>query len=259
MKKILGKKFAIIIAAICILLCIVAAVIALPKGSTRQVDHTPQTYSALVKDEYGNPLTAIPLKLYYGGGETLTKSPLMTDENGVVVFEDITEPDCWAEIDDAPVEFKFNENARYYFDDNNETRIVLKDNEDVTELANYEASIGRARYASFTEALDVANESTRDVVITLGSDISVFEMEFKNENSVNVTIDGDGHTLTSTGGNHAFKINQGDCVIEFKNMTINQENKGSFLQDYLGNTLKLTDVTLNATGEELTYALINTM
>jgi len=259
MKKILGKKFAIIIAAICILLCIVVALIALPKGSKRKVDHSPQTYSALVKDEYGEPISDIHLKLYYGGGETLTKSPLMTDENGMVVFEDITEPDCWAEIDNAPVEFKVNENARYYFDDNRETKIVLKDNEDVTELANYEASIGRARYASFTEALDVANESTRDVVITLGSDISVFEMEFKNENSVNVIIDGDGHTLTSTGGNHAFKINQGDCVIEFKNMTINHENKGSFLQDYLGNTLKLTDVTLNATGEELTYALINTM
>lgn len=259
MKKILGKKFAIIVAIICILLCITVGLVALLGDSKKQGDNSPQTYSVFIKDEYDKPISDIHLKLYYGGGETLTKSPVQTNEKGEAVFEDITEPDCWVEVENAPVEFEINENARYYFDDNNETNIILKDNKDVTELANYEASIGRARYATFTEALDVANQSTRDVTITLGSDISIFELEFKNENSINVTIDGDGHTLTSSGGNHAFKVNQGDCVIEFKNMTVNHGNKGSFIQDYLGNTIKLTDVNLNATGQELTYALINTM
>ena len=259
MKKLLSKKFAIIIAAVCILLGVTVAIIALAGNSRRKVDHSPKSYSVLVKDQYDKPLSDIQLKLYYGGGDALTKSPVKTDEKGMVVFESITEPDCWAEVEQAPLEFDVNKNARYYFDDNNETTVILKDNKDVTELANYEASIGRARYATFTEALEVANTATQDVVITLACDVTVFEVDLKNESSINITIDGDGHTLTSTGGNHAFKINQGDCVIEFKNMTVNHGNKGSFIQDYLGNTIKLTDVNLNATGEELTYALINTM
>lgn len=236
------KKFAIIVAIICILLCITVGLVALLGDGKKQGDNSPQTYSVFIKDEYDKPISGIHLKLYYGGGETLTKSPVLTDENGAAAFEEITEPDCWAEVEYAPVEFEINENARYYFDDNNETTIIMKDNKDVTELANYEASIGRARYATFTEALEVANQSTQDVTITLASDISIFELELKNENSINVTIDGGGHTLASAGGNHAFKINQGDCVIEFKNMTVNHGNKGSFIQDYLGNTIKLRNI-----------------
>ena len=177
MKKILGKKFAIILVTICILLCITVGLLVFLGDSKKQVDNSPKTYSVLVKDEYDKPLPGIHLKLYYGGGETLTKSPVLTDENGAAVFEEITEPDCWAEVKYAPVEFEINENARYYFDDNNETTIIMKDNNDVSELANYEASIGRARYATFTEALEVANQLTQDVTITLASDISIFELE----------------------------------------------------------------------------------
>ena len=130
---------------------------------------------------------------------------------------------------------------------------------------DYIAQIDTALYADLAAALTAANAATADVTIELLADIAVTENnDIYNVNGNKVTIDGNNHTVTAQGGNNTFRITGPDTgTVEFKNMTIDHQNRGAAIQirDAAKNTtLNLTNMVIEATeGAKYEWCLINTL
>jgi len=131
--------------------------------------------------------------------------------------------------------------------------ITLNGNSSLDSAANdpivgYNAQIGNVIYQKFNQALNAANGMSENVTITLLKDISISACNIgKSDKSSThkISINGDGHTITSTGGNHAFRVY---TDASFMNMTILHKNYGSAIQIYKeGVDVQLSEMTIDAT------------
>ena len=95
----------------------------------------------------------------------------------------------------------------------------------------YVAQIGEQSYATFAEALGVANVSTEDVTIKLLANIEVTDaIEINNTNGRNITIDGangdERYTLTTRySSDRAIQVMQKSGNVTFRNMNIVHDGK----------------------------------
>lgn len=121
-------------------------------------------------------------------------------------------------------------------------------------------TVGSVTYfvSDFTEALSQANVATGGATITLFDDVAIETCSIVN----NITVDGNNHTITSTGENNANNAITIDaaCTVELKNLKIVHKNTGSVVQfTKAGADVTLSKVTIDATTPKSTYyyALIN--
>ena len=121
-------------------------------------------------------------------------------------------------------------------------------------IEGYNAQIGNVIYQKFSNALDAANAMSENVTITLLNDISISACHIGESDKTSthkISINGDGHTITSTGGNHAFRVY---TDASFMNMTILHKNYGSAIQIYKeGVDVQLLEMTIDATQPENSF------
>lgn len=150
-------------------------------------------------------------------------------------------------------------NATYKNNPIDERGVVVSDKATQAYDLGVVAKIGDTEYHAFPTAFRDAYKTNGDVVIELAKDVTMTEINVNGMPNKKITLEGNGHTITTEGGNNAFKINTVG-KFEFKNLTIDHRNTGSVIQNLALNTIDLTDVTINATrGEAYNYCLINFM
>ena len=150
-------------------------------------------------------------------------------------------------------------NATYKNSPIKERGVVVSDNAKQAYDPGVIAKIGDTEYRVLSEAYRDAYSTSGDVVIELVADAIMTEINVNGTQGKRITLEGNGHTITTEGGNNAFKINTvGE--FEFRNLTIDHRNTGSVIQNLALNTIDLIDVNINATkGEAYNYTLINFM
>lgn len=124
-----------------------------------------------------------------------------------------------------------------------------------TPIYGYAMAIGNTYYLPLQGALDIANASKSDITLRLIGDYTMKTATINNKNGATVTIDGNGKTLTTSGGSNAFVVGG---KVAFENMNVNHKNTGGFIQMKEIANVTVTDVTLNATeGKAYDYCLVN--
>lgn len=242
-----------ILAVAGLMLCLVACG---EKGKNKDSDST-SAYVVKVKDIEGAAIGDVSITFYDSEGNVLLNTT--TNYTGIVELTDYDGDGCFAQITDVPTGYKLDSETKYEFKDSNEVSITLDADMSDANLDVYEATIDGGKYATFADALSVANTSSKDVTVTLASDIKIGEVTVNNLAGKNLTIDGNGHTVTTEGGNNAFRIYQEKGSVEFKNMKVSHKNTGGVFRTYSPLTLNVTDVDIDATqGNEYFYCLINT-
>ncbi len=253
------KLISIISLVLCMLVCLTACGEKNDDTNARE-NLKSQGYVAMAKDEGGSTLAGVGFMLYDSKGTELTWLPTATNTRGKVEFDDYNEEGCYVQVKTVPVGYLLDSETKHYFDEEGSVTVTIQKDDGANLLEVYEASIGATRYAQFTEALLDANSAREDVTVTLASDVTIQGIVIENYNSKKVTIDGNGHTITTEGGNNAIAMTQAGAVVELMNMTINHKNPGSVVQITAGLTANLTNVTINAVaGETYKYGLIHTM
>ena len=127
----------------------------------------------------------------------------------------------------------------------------------VSVAANAVCKIGSTEYSTFDAAVSAANAANTDVIIELLQDVSVREISFKNANGKRITVNGNGHTVASAGGNNALMINSD---MTFKDLTVVHNNQGSAFQIYTCSDVRLENVIIDATAQvQRNYTLINAL
>lgn len=150
-------------------------------------------------------------------------------------------------------------NSKYKNEPIGDRGIVVSDNAKQAYDPGVIAKIGDKEYHVFPVAFRDAYSMRGDVVIELTADVTMTEINVNSMPNKKITLEGNGHTVITEGGNNAFKINTAG-TFEFRNLTIDHRNTGSVIQNYALNTIELTDVNINATrGEAYNYCLINFM
>lgn len=257
----INKKFFKWMLTLCLVLCMIVCLTACGEAQPSETENSAQNnYVVKVVDQEALAVEGVGVMLYTSEGEELTWMPLATNGSGKIEFDDYKQDGCYVQVKTVPIGYKLNSEEKYYFDETGKITIALENRAQDNTLENYEASIGEDRYATFTEALAMANSSQEDVTIVMAADITVTGFAIQNTFAKNITIDGNNHTITTEGGNNAIAVSQADSVIELKNMTINHKNPGSVIQSTAGQTINLTNVVINATeGTTYNYGLIHTM
>lgn len=164
-----------------------------------------------------------------------------------------------AQVNARDTRFKTNNQIPIYDNSGNakivKTRCVM----DVTDSGwdSVVATIGTTKYTTFEDVRLAANQSTKDVTIEMLNDVTLTkETIFENgpSGSKAITIDGNGYHLTANwnDGNHSLTIKDKTTNrVEFKNMTLVAQNKGSVVRASSGVPtdfeLRFTDVKLDAT------------
>lgn len=118
--------------------------------------------------------------------------------------------------------------------------------------------IGNASYATFDALVTAVNASTGDITVEILND-AAFTAEKSLKPGGNITIDGNGHTLTSSSNNHALKLEKADITYSFKNTVFEHHNRGSIAQIYRASTVNFENCVINAVKPDsrYNYALIN--
>ncbi len=126
-----------------------------------------------------------------------------------------------------------------------------------TPIKGYAAMIGNTYHLTFGHAAEIAAKSKSNVTIKAVADVTMKTCTINNKYGKVITVDGNGKTITTSGGSNAFILGNN---VAFKNMKINHKNTGSVFQITEVANLKVTDVTINATeGKTYNYTLVNTL
>ena len=213
-------------------------------------------YTAYVQDEKGTALEKVYVMLCAEDGTELTWLPYVTNGTGNIQFSEGAKEGCYLKVVGVPIGYKLDESVKYEFDSMRNVKITLAEDDSV-----YIAKIGDTKFMSLSSALGVANASNDESVIELLADVSVATGTIKNAYGKNITIKGNGHTITAVGGNNTFLVNQDKGgEITFEDVKIEHNNTGAVFQVNALATLNLTDIEIDATkGSAYNYALINTL
>ena len=216
---------------------------------------TGDAYTAYVQDEKGTSLEKVYVMLCAEDGTEITWLPYVTNTSGKVQFVEGVEEGCYVKVVGVPLGYKLDESVKYKFDESKNVKITLVEDDSV-----YVAKIDETKFMSFSSALSVANASSEDVTIELMADAVINTGTVKNAYGKTIIVNGNGHTVTTEGGNNAFLVNQEEGLVAFENMNIVHKNTGATFQVNALVTLSLTDVSIDATkGSAYNYALINTL
>lgn len=216
---------------------------------------TGDAYTAYVQDEKGTSLEKVYVMLCAEDGTEITWLPYVTNTSGKVQFVEGVEEGCYVKVVGVPLGYKLDESVKYEFDESKNVKITLVEDDSV-----YVAKIDETKFMSFASALSVANASSEDVTIELMADAVINTGTVKNAYGKTIIVNGNGHTVTTEGGNNAFLVNQEEGLVAFENMNIVHKNTGATFQVNALVTLSLTDVSIDATkGSAYNYALINTL
>lgn len=252
------KKYAIFALGLCLMLGICAC------GKDKEANNTDtenksskHTYVVHVTDEDNATIEGVALRLYDSEGNELTWMPISTGIKGSAEFADYEEDGCYVQLASVPNGYALDTDTKYSFDENDSVTIKLEKQLIDTTLEVYEATIGEGRYATIVDAISAANTSKEDITVTLAADVTIRELNIDNLQGKNITIDGNGHTITTQGGNNAISVRQAAGVVEFKNITFLHGNTGTVVTSSASNTINMTDVVIKTTGETNNYCLIN--
>lgn len=118
------------------------------------------------------------------------------------------------------------------------------------------AKIGN-NYYSLEKALTIANEGTEDTTVQLIGDIALDKtLNFTGENDTNLVLDGDGHTVTTSGGNHAVVVKKAAGSLRLQNINFEHQATRLLLRVDSDIAVDLTDVKVNATSDSNKDGLI---
>ena len=238
-----------------LLLGVAGATVWFTLGSNRASNESTNTYTAYVQSETGTALEKVYVMLCAEDGTEITWLPYVTNTSGKVQFVEGIEEGCYVKVVGVPIGYKLDESVKYNFDSFGNVKITLAEDDSV-----YIAQIGDTKFMSLSSAIGVANASSEDVIIELMADVVMNTGTLKNGYGKNITIKGNGHTITTEGGNNSFLVNQAEGVVAFENVNIKHKNTGATFQVNGLTTLSLTDVAIDATGgSAYNYALINTL
>lgn len=123
-------------------------------------------------------------------------------------------------------------------------------------VEGYLAKIGDVFY-TLNKAIGLANNAKSDTTINLLANYSLATQTVGNVNNKKITLNGNGKTVTTTGGNNAFVMGKNVAI---EDLNIVHKNSGSVFQITEKGTFDFRDININATeGKEYRYALINTL
>lgn len=253
MEKLKKHKIGIIVLSI-LLVCVIGIMVWFAVSRNQPVEETGiDAYTVYVKDSEGSYVQGVYLQLYSKDGEKLSWLPYVSSDTGRVEYKKALEEGCYVEIVDVPVGYAADKSQKYTFDEEGRVTIILD-----SDTSIYVAKIGEIQYTSFADAVTMANSSGKDVVIELLADVEIKSVTIKNAHGKNITVNGNGHTITAEGTTNTFLVYQDNAVFEMNNVVINHKNASNAFQCYSPTTLNLTDVVVNATeGEKYMYALFN--
>ncbi len=238
-----------------ILLCLLGASLAMFLKGNEKEEVATLSYTVSVKDASGAPIEEVYVALCAEDGTEKSRFPYVTNISGKSSINENVGEGYYIKVVGVPAGFKLDESIKYSFDDKGEVKIVLTEDDSV-----YVAQIEETRFMSFAAALSMANGAGKDVTIDLLDDITVKEVALNNIYGNSITINGNGKTITTEGGNNTFNIKQDKGKITFANTTIKHKNTGSILQITALANVELANVKIDATeGTAYNYCLINTM
>jgi len=250
------KNWKILAAIALAILCIAGVILGITLGGSGQVAGPERGKTTIsVEGPNGASVEEVYVMLYDKDGKPLTKLPYVTNASGKIQYHYNVGEGSYVQVVSVPIGYKLDESVKWTFNEKGEANIAV--DEDDTAFV---AKIGEKKYSSFTVALATANAASEDVVVELLADVTFNTATIKNNYNKTITVKGNGHTITSGGGNHAFLLEQAEGEVIFENMTIVHNNYGSVFQMNSLMTLTATDVVLDATkGSAYNYALINTL
>ena len=216
---------------------------------------TKHKYTLMVKDKSGNPVKGA-LAAFYDSDNNMVDLPMATNSVGSAVYIVDEEGNYGVGLLSVPFRYVLDSEIRSFGKGETRVTVTLEDNPKA-----YVAQIGDKKYV-FEDAIKYANASEEDVTITLLGDIRFSAVTIKNEFGKKITVDGNGHTITTLGGGNAIGINQKSGTIEFVNMTIDHKNSGQIFKANYAIDLNLKNVKLLATHDQekaYIYCLINFM
>lgn len=240
-----------------LLLVLMLALIGLTACGEKQ-EEAPETrlVTVRIKDDEGAGIDGTTVAFYDSSDKELLSDT--TNYTGKIEF-----PNCPAgvvnvKITAVPGGYRTDLDAVYTIDETNELTVVLNRDLSDSSLETYEATIDGRKYATFTDAIADANGASEDTTIVLASDITIGELTVNNLKGHTLCVDGNGYTITTKGGNNAFRIYQESGTVEFKNFKVIHTNTGGVFRTYHPLTLNVTNVQIDATqGEEYFYCLFN--
>ena len=254
-KETFKKHWKLSLVLFVLLLGVAGATLWFAIGSNRTSNESTAAYTVYVQNEKGTSLEKVYVMLCAEDGKEITWLPYVTNTSGKVQFVEGVEEGCYVKVVGVPIGYKLDESVQYKFDTYGNINITLVEDDSV-----YIAQIGTTKFMSLSAALGVANASSEDVTIELMADVVMNTGTLKNTYGKTITVNGNGHTITTEGGNNAFLVNQEAGVVALENVTIKHKNTGATFQVNALATLNLTDVTIDATGgSAYNYALINTL
>ena len=246
MKKIKIKR--IYIWMFCLALVLAGGLIAL---SFRPSKTSEAKYIISAQDTNGNPLSMVGVQLFDSQGSAMVHVPEYSNSRGEVLFVETGKEKCYVQVVDTPEGYKLDAETKHYFDQNKKVVVVLEEGTEEVEdeetfVGDFVAQINKKKYATFTEAMMAVNSARSNVTVVLNQDVEMTApITIKNENGVNVIIDGNGHTITTGTDGNAFAVDQPLGSVEFKNMKINHRASGCVVRSGAGGILTFTDVTID--------------
>ena len=179
-----------------------------------------------------------------------------TGRSGIVVMKDTTASVC---LVDSVIRTKDAFPIRSNDQDislENSALTSLTEKYQSYPIEGYEAKIGDTFY-NFESAVAYANTAEEDITIRLVTDFTMNTCTVNNVNGKRILLDGNGMTVTTSGGNNAFVVGS---RVAFENLKINHKHTGSVIHITSIATVDLTNVEIEATeGKAYNYALINVL
>lgn len=250
-----NKRWKIAFIAGALLLCVLGVSLGIFFSGGQDIEVAQASYSVSVRDDSGAPIEEVYVTLCDQDGKEVSWLPYVTNTSGKLDINDDVGEGYYVKVVGVPTGFKLDESIKYTFDEKGEVKIVLTKDDSV-----YLAQIGDTKFSSFAAALSVANGSGKDTVIDLLADINIKEVAINNIYGNNVTINGNGKTITTEDGNNAITIKQNKGEVVFSNLNIKHKDTGSVFQITALANLSIKNVKIDATeGSAYNYCLINTL
>lgn len=238
-----------------IVVCALGAMAGIIISSRNKTEVAGTGYTVEVRGEDGQPVDEVYVALCDAEGNELTWLPYVSNITGEVKYTQDIKEGYYVKVVGVPLGYKLDESVKYSFNQMGTAKIILGEDDSV-----YVAKIGDNKYLSFSSAVGVANGSNDDVTIELLSDVTINTANLNNPYGKSITINGNGHKVTTDGGNNVFVVNQKEGTISFENMDIKHKNTGAVVQANGLVTVNMTDVNIDASdGTAYNYALINTL
>ncbi len=129
---------------------------------------------------------------------------------------------------------------------------------DAHPIPDVVATVGNIKFYSLNAAVKKANERGKKEPVKLVGDISLATSTTFSGDGITAIIDGNGHTITTEGGNTIFKINANNYKLTFKNIKINHGGYERLLQyeankENINVTWENVKVVASGTSEDACY------